>query len=270
MIDCPKTHDELLEFLRRPKNDEGLDHDFKIGLPYPGDKDNIAHLNKTFCAFANTRGGVLFFGIGNDKTSIGVEQNLEFRKHLAEKLSREIKPEIIRWDLFDPIPHPNPTRLIYIAYIEECVSLNKPHLFEGVAYFRVGSSCMPILDGLNLRRRLEVDRFSPSHIDVLESKLQALSTYDLAPDELDVLYLNKLQVFLDQRTRSEPIAKLRAALQEVRRLFSKLVRKGASFSTGLGEGFDEEDESIKSELEAKIAAFVKQFRQTFIGGVETV
>jgi Putative DNA-binding domain len=263
----PTTYDELLNFLKRPRSDEGLDHDFKIGLPHTGDKEGVLRLNRCFCAFANTRGGIIYFGIDDDKKCIGVEPNKEFLKHLSDKLSKAIKPEIVRWSLLDPIPLPDNSRSIRPAHIQECPSHQKPHLFEGVAYFRVGSSCVPMLDGADLRRRLEVDRFSPNHIDILESKLQGLATFNLIPDELDVLYLNKLQVFLDERVKSEDIARLRSSFMEIRKLFAKLIKISSplSMETSISSPLDE-----LQELQSKTALFIKQFKQVFFGGVESI
>lgn len=269
MAEYPTTYEELISFLMQPKNDEGLDHDFKKGLPHPGDAKGISRLNKCFCAFANTRGGRLFFGVDDNKNCIGIEYNKEFAKHLSDKLSKEIKPEILRWQVLEPIAMPDGNRLIYVTHINECSSYHKPHLFGGIAYFRIGSSCVAIKDGSDLRRRLDVDRFSPNHIEILESKLDALIRFKLTPDALDVLYLNSLQVFLDRNANSQDIAGLLASFLEMRKLFTKLLKIGSAYSFEAPSSPAPEEELLRDELKEKIGRFTKQFRQIFIGGVES-
>lgn len=58
--------------------------DYKEALPHPNDATGKDRLRHACCAFANSDGGFLVFGIANDKTKspedrlIGLDKNFDF------------------------------------------------------------------------------------------------------------------------------------------------------------------------------------------------
>ena len=65
------NREDLKKWLRGISSAEGLFHEFKCGLPIGSDKGKKS-LRKSFCAFANTKGGYIFFGV-EDKSRKAVE-----------------------------------------------------------------------------------------------------------------------------------------------------------------------------------------------------
>lgn len=85
-------------------------------------------------SFVNTSGGVLFFGVQDDGTVIGID----IGKNNLEKLTNKIT------SLTDPVIYPSVAieniddKQIIVIKVDE--SVNKPHLASGKAYKRVGKN----------------------------------------------------------------------------------------------------------------------------------
>ena len=76
------------------------------------------NLRKTISAFANTNGGIIFFGIDNNKKIKGVREDCELRTKINQIISNNILPPIpiSNWDIHS-IKIPNKKLVVYILYI---------------------------------------------------------------------------------------------------------------------------------------------------------
>ena len=73
----------LQDLLENPAFMEDSDIEFKSQLP-SGDTSGKKRLRETFCAFANTKGGLVFFGINDDKSIRGISNDGQFKTKLGQ------------------------------------------------------------------------------------------------------------------------------------------------------------------------------------------
>jgi hypothetical protein len=157
---------EAVEALCAVGMGEGDRHDFK------GNFQDAVNTTKVCCAFANTYGGFLIYGVSTNGTAFsieGLDPNPEFMSDLRRKVNAE--PEI---EINGPkiISVPNSAKVLYIAHIPQ--STRRPHLpsTSDRRYFwkRSGANCTQMT--------LEEIR---SQMLVYEEKLEklALMAFDL-------------------------------------------------------------------------------------------
>ena len=104
---------------------------------------NPAKIRKCFSSFANTKGGVVLFGINNLKVPIGCPDDPEMRTKLNRILTSNLDPKI-DWEMTHSIALPSnqsPPRFVYITRIKESIFLNKPHISDGKIYIREMGEC---------------------------------------------------------------------------------------------------------------------------------
>lgn len=111
---------EVIKELVEKKICESDRHDFKNGLPDP------ENLTKICCAFANTKGGFVVFGI-KDKTDgyevLGIDNN----KELAHEFGKRINAEpTIEFSLPKIIQIPNTEKVLAVFYVP--ISPERPHI----------------------------------------------------------------------------------------------------------------------------------------------
>ena len=111
---------------------ESEDFDFKECLPRNNDGDGKNRLVKTCCAFANSGGGFLIFGV-SDNTSIpaqhrlvGIDSNVDFPEHFGI-FPQKCMPNV-QWDFKNPPISLENGNVIHVIYIPQ--SWNAPHSFE--------------------------------------------------------------------------------------------------------------------------------------------
>ncbi len=105
--------------------------DFKECLPDPRDPLCKERLTKTCCAFANSYGGFLIFGVKNDSSlsaterMVGIEASIDFPEHFGNFPSKG--DPAVQWEFKNPaIVLPN-GRKIHLAYIPK--SWSAPHAY---------------------------------------------------------------------------------------------------------------------------------------------
>jgi len=98
--------------------------DFKEDIP--------KEIEKTVCAFANTEGGFLIFGIKDDRELsfteriIGIDPKRDFPREFGDKIRDKIDPPVYFEFKNPPIKIPNSTKVIHVIKIPQ--SPERPHM----------------------------------------------------------------------------------------------------------------------------------------------
>lgn len=190
---------DLQNWLKDPSTQESWDYDFKLRIPDPRDsrgKDRIRHI---FCSFANSRGGLVFFGISDDKSIIGLPYNYNFQTKISDIVGRGIFPPIRNWSLFHTIQTSNKKKYVHIVQVNESFYTDKPHMTGHLVYIRENGCCKPIENGLELRRIfLLEDNFYPEYIRPVQEIFGRLKkSYDAHLSLLDTIILYNLRLYLE-------------------------------------------------------------------------
>ncbi|MDE2037778.1 MAG: ATP-binding protein [Patescibacteria group bacterium] len=160
------TKTELEEWLKNPLTQERKGFDLKAIIP-PHDAGKN-DLKKDFCGFANGTGGFLFFGIKDDKSIIGINEDNNFTTRISEIVTKHIFPTTILWDLCACIKVDS-GKCVYVIEIIESPYWQKPHVFfrESDGLFiplRENGNKRNITDGSELRRIcLKTDNYYPEY-----------------------------------------------------------------------------------------------------------
>lgn len=130
--------------------DEGIDEniqlEFKSEINFETKK-----IPKTACAFANTKGGFLIFGVNNDRTEnitterrlVGLEDSDQLKSQINDQI-RNVKPSIPIENIEfreSNIILPD-SKVIVVLKISK--SLMNPHQFENIFYKRVANGNAPM------------------------------------------------------------------------------------------------------------------------------
>jgi len=105
--------------------------DFKEDIPHVNNNSGKEKLENSVCAFANTEGGFLIFGIKDDRAQeahdriIGIEPQKDFPREFGDK-TVNIQPHVYYDFLNPPIKIPNKDSVIHIIKIPQ--SPERPHL----------------------------------------------------------------------------------------------------------------------------------------------
>ncbi len=111
-------------------------------LEYKQDKNKT--FLKTVSAFANEEGGTIVFGVSDQLSILGIQENLlQFRLDIENMINDNIHPVPVYTLSMD-----EKNRLVYLS-VEE--SPNKPYRYKGQAYTRHDTATIP-LDTLSLNR----------------------------------------------------------------------------------------------------------------------
>ena len=111
---------------------ESEDFDFKERLPHNNDETGKVRLVKTCCAFANSGGGFLIFGISNNASLpiqnrlVGIDPNVDFPEHFGTYPQR-CTPNV-QWDFKNPPISLESGNVIHVIHIPQ--SWSAPHSFE--------------------------------------------------------------------------------------------------------------------------------------------
>lgn len=112
--------------------------DMKEDIPHRNDDAGKQRLEKTVCAFANTNGGFLLFGIKDDKSLptekriIGIESKRDLPREFGDK-TKNIEPMIYYNFRNPPIKIPFNNNLIHILEIPK--SPKRPHMTSNREFF---------------------------------------------------------------------------------------------------------------------------------------
>lgn len=110
----------VIELLRRGMF-ENEAFDYKQSLPHPKDENGKRRLRRVCCAFANTQGGFIVFGISDDRSKspeerlLGIEPNLDFPQQFGNY--PKICHPSIEWNFLNPalvLPSGNVLHIIEI------------------------------------------------------------------------------------------------------------------------------------------------------------
>jgi len=224
-------------------------------------------LRTSFCAFANTGGGFIFFGVDNVKDIKGVKEDPELRTKISRIINNNILPPIPinNWDIITiEVPRKKP-EVVYIVYILPSLYFEKPHVTEHKIYIRGNGENIPINDGGTLRKLFLIDKFQPEHIYQLESELEKIRGCRLNPDAIDFMYLKQMKEYLEeQKTKSRDFNELSVSLSKIIELYEKIKKKQ---SRGLLSGEDlsalDKDDLVKchKSLNILVNGFYNKFKE---------
>lgn len=114
---------ELIEKLVRDGFFETYRFDLKEDIPQ--------RLDKSVCAFANTEGGFLVFGVKNDRSLsyneriVGIDPYRDFPREFGDKIANNTEPHIFYTFRNPAIAIPGSTAVIHVVKIEQ--SRERPH-----------------------------------------------------------------------------------------------------------------------------------------------
>lgn len=228
---------DLENWLRDPSTQESWDYEFKSQIPDSRDKSGKDRLRHEFCSFANYKGGLIFFGISDDKLINGLPYDYNFQTKLSDIVGRSIFPPIRNWSLFHTIQVSNKKKYVHIVQVNESFYTDKPHMTDCLVYIRENGRCEPIENGLELRRIfLLEDNFYPEYIRPVQEILGRLKkSYDAHLSLLDTIILYNLRLYLEagciDEARIHDYPRLLNLFQKIEVLLPKVKKSfGASIS----------------------------------------
>jgi len=188
------TYEDLKDFVNDPTSSvENDQYDFK--LTYELDSKQ---LRKCFSAFANSKGGFVFFGIDNNRNILGVERNDEITTQLNRSLNNvNLHPPLRKWPLLKCIETPRTKKCIYIYYVYSSLFIDKPHVADQRIYVREYGEAKPITSGIDLRRVFFQHQFCPENIDQLQYEIKKIKEYEYRSTEIDVIYFRYMGQHLE-------------------------------------------------------------------------
>lgn len=137
------------ELLAIIKSGESSRVEFKSSLA------NLDRLGEIACSFANSKGGVILIGVSDDRQIVGIDVGRQTVERTVDVIV----------DNSDPKIYPEVTPIVigakHIIAIKVNESHDKPHLFQGRAFIRLGKNAKPM--SRNEYERLLIKR---SRIDV--------------------------------------------------------------------------------------------------------
>jgi hypothetical protein len=152
------SDEDLCEILKDPDFCEDRFLEFKAKF-YEGNS-SAKELRKDFSAFANSGGGLIFFGVDKRKNICGIN-SLEIRREISQKLTGCG----IDWDIINTI-NLRSGKYVYIAQIyEEPLYWKKPIIVDGSIWYRENGTCAQVSD---IAKHFKYDKFLLSDIKYFE------------------------------------------------------------------------------------------------------
>ncbi len=231
-------------------------------------------IRKWFSAFANSKGGCLFFGINDSKQIVGVDEDNDVITKINQKLRDNLDPPI-EFGLINAIeiPSSNPKKLVIIFKIEPSIFFNRPHISDERIYIRQKGESVPIKSLKDLRGGFFTSRFHPEHIAQMEFELDKVKKYEYQSSSIDVFYLKNLKQFLFESENSEtdPTTKatmivLRNDFQSISSLIDTIEKESAglrSASTAGQVSMPTETTQKYDDLAQKVEDFINRFKGVY-------
>jgi len=268
------NEDKLYQWLSDPSETEGWEYDFKENLPHKSDKGNKLHLIATFCAFSNTHGGFLLYGIDKNRVVKGLPLDGDFKKKLNDLVGKYIRPPLQNnWDLIRQFELANkfPGQYIYVVHIPESVIYHKPHVctYEGDnrIYRRGNTSNFSLDDGRDIRSEFFDKRFSPYCFETLDKLFDEMKKVGFAKGYIETLFLLELKQYLKGRGEKEAsflglLAILDSIIEKIKTIAEMNdPQKNASWDELSTTGADVEKEKVNEELKVIIDKFIKEYKE---------
>ncbi len=260
---------------------EGWDYDFKLGLPYKNDKQNKLHLVATFCAFSNTSGGFLIYGIDDDRKVVGLSPDKNFKKKINDLVGKYIKPPLQnRWDIikqFELIIK-NPGKYIYIVHIPESLIYHKPHVCtyqdDKRIYIRQSTSNLALDDGRDIRSFFFDKRFSPYCFETMDKIFADIKNIRYQADYIDTLFFLELKQYLEERVKMGKefvgLTRLLDAIITRMKIIKDEISKKQSINSPIEILVDEDSNGVETNKQ-ELDVLVDQFQDLYkkLHGVKT-
>lgn len=254
------TIDRLQEWLKSPLTQERKDFDLKEMIP--PDVKGKYRLKKDFCGLANSTGGYIFFGIKDDKTIPGIDEDLQFTTKINEIVTKHIYPPTITWNLHHCIQTDTSNKYVYIVKISESPYWQKPHSFyeqhEGLRIpLRENGSKRSITDGAEIRRLFfKLDRYYPEYnvhiFNILnELKTKAVPVFSF----VEISILQGFKSFLRSSTDTQT-STIITSLEEIERAVSACNTPPLSTTDG---GVVSND-SVRKRMVDLVDSFISQLK----------
>lgn len=229
---------------------------------------NSQNVRKTFCAFANTEGGIIIFGVDNSKSIVGVDEDMELNTKISQIVNNGILPAIPgnSWNIKALKIPKRRKKFVYIINISPSAYFVKPHVTDHKIYQRSNGESIPINDGRDIREKFLINKFDPKNIQNLEKDFEKLNNVRFNPDHIDVLYLKSLKEYLEERSigRNPEFTALSCSLTEIANLYETIKRQQARGNIS-GESISVLDSSSVLEnlslLSGKIKMFLTKYKE---------
>ncbi len=192
---------DLKNWLNDPMTQEGWDYDFKVDLPDSRNDREKGNLRACYCSFANSRSGMIFYGVDDNKQVQGLDYDQNLKNRVSHILSSEIYPPIKEWDLFNIIfTNSRKNRCVYLVLVKESFYSDKPHVTDGRVWVRENGHRDYIKTGIDMQRHFLIpDKIFPKYIDIIIKALENIkNNYQGHIPFLDVMVLQRFKFFLQE------------------------------------------------------------------------
>ncbi len=254
-------YSDLVDWLKSINTQECSLYDWKYKIDL-----NPDNLRRIFCAFANTKGGLIFFGVNNKKKIIGVKEDMELKTKINRVINSKILPPvpINNWEI-SAIEIPKKKLVVYITYILPSLYLERPHVTEHRIYIRGNGENQPLNDGAQIRRLFLIEKFQPDHIYQLKNELDRIKNCKFHPDEIDFMYLKQAKEYLEEGVKNnKEFGELLVSLAKIIKFYEG-IRKTQAESETKGEGLTilDSDPLVEqiSNLEKELNNFYNRFKE---------
>ncbi len=257
----------LKKFLENPLTMEGLDYDFKEKIPDTRDEKGKRRLRESFCAFANSDGGYIFFGIDNNKRPKGIyESDYEFETKLNRIVTKKILPSIpvSNWQIAKDINLPRSDGVVFVVHIFPSLSIDKPHMTSERIFIREHGETKALDDGRDVQKLFAV-KFNRYNIKELEYDLEEIKECRFTPDEIDVIYLKQLKHYLENqiKKRIPGFHSLDSKLDRIMQLYEEIKKEmSEGYRTNQASNVLNSEKLMKKEglLGSSVKEFLKEYK----------
>jgi len=253
----------LKEWLKDPSTQEGWDYDFKSQLPNSRNKCDKDNLRATFCSFANSNDGLIFFGISDEQSAVGIPYDQNFQTKVSAIISRKISPPIRNWSIFHSI-RINNNNFVYVVLIRESLYTDKPHMINCKVWIRENGHRREINNGIELQRLFFLpEKYYPQYDELTIRVFERIKrSTDATVPFLDNLLLQKLKIYLEDSCKDN---NKKNGYLPLLGIFSKiekeLPRLRRSFLESIIEGNNRAFLDAKNQLEKLIGEFLNKFEK---------
>lgn len=192
---------DLRIWLNDPITQEGWDYDFKVSLPDSRNDREKRSFRACYCSFANSRDGLIFYGVDDSKQIQGLDYDQNFKNKISHILSSDIYPPIKEWDLFHVIfTNSRKNKCIYLIIVKESFYTDKPHITDGKMWVRENGHRDYIRTGADVQKHFLIpDKLFPKYVDVIIKVLENIkNNYQGHVSFLDTIVLQRFKFFIQE------------------------------------------------------------------------